>query len=127
MSDLISREDAVSRISDLLMIELQGKHLPTWNEVYNAINDIPSAEPEEFEWCHDCKEYDAEQHCCHRWTKFIRKTVDELKANGRTAKVNNAEDPYGLGMYGYCSECDAMVNENYAFCPNCGARLEWNE
>ena len=46
MSDLIRREDAVSRISDLLMIELQGKRLPTWNEVYNAINDIPSAEPE---------------------------------------------------------------------------------
>ena len=36
MSDLIRREDAVSRISDLLMIELQGKRLPTWNEVYNA-------------------------------------------------------------------------------------------
>ena len=46
MSDLIRREDAVSRISDLLMIELQGKRLPTWNEVYNAINSIPSAEPE---------------------------------------------------------------------------------
>ena len=46
MSDLIRREDAVSRISDLLMIELQGKRLPTWNEVYNAINDIPSVEPE---------------------------------------------------------------------------------
>lgn len=46
MSDLISRGDAVSRISDLLMIELQGKGLPTWNEVYNAINGIPSADPE---------------------------------------------------------------------------------
>ncbi len=46
MSDLIRRKDAVSRISDLLMIELQGKRLPTRNEVYNAINDIPSAEPE---------------------------------------------------------------------------------
>ena len=46
MSDLIRREDAVSRISDLLMIELQGKRLPTWNEVYNAINGIPSAEPD---------------------------------------------------------------------------------
>jgi hypothetical protein len=47
MSDLIRREDAVSRISDLLMIELQGKRLPTWNEVYNAINGIPSAESEQ--------------------------------------------------------------------------------
>ena len=46
MNDLIRRKDAISRISDLLMIELQGKRLPTWNEVYNAINDIPSVEPE---------------------------------------------------------------------------------
>lgn len=46
MNDLISRQDAVSRISDLLMLELQGKRLPTWNEVYNAIDDIPSAESE---------------------------------------------------------------------------------
>ena len=46
MSDIIRRENVVSRISDLLMIELQGKRLPTWNEVYNAINGIPSAEPE---------------------------------------------------------------------------------
>lgn len=34
---------------------------------------------EEFEWCHDCKEYDAERHCCPRWTKVIRNTVEELK------------------------------------------------
>ena len=34
----------------------------------------------EFEWCTDCKEYDQEQHCCHRWTQNIRRTVEELKA-----------------------------------------------
>lgn len=46
MNDLIRRRDAVSRMSDLLMMELQGQRLPTWNEVYQAMNDIPSAEPE---------------------------------------------------------------------------------
>lgn len=34
---------------------------------------------EEFEWCHDCAEYDQVHHCCHRWTKVIRNTVEELK------------------------------------------------
>ena len=34
---------------------------------------------EEFEWCHDCKEYDQEKHYCPRWTKVIRNTVEELK------------------------------------------------
>lgn len=40
--DLISKKAAVSRISDLLVLELKGKRIPTWNEVYNAIGDIPS-------------------------------------------------------------------------------------
>ena len=44
--DYISRREAVSAISDLLMLELKGKRLPTWNEVYRAINAVPSAQPE---------------------------------------------------------------------------------
>ena len=42
---------------------------------------LPSAQPENFEWCHDCKEYDKEQHCCHRWSQQIRKTIEELEAS----------------------------------------------
>ena len=34
---------------------------------------------ESFEWCTDCKEYDQEAHCCHRYSKMIRKTVDEMQ------------------------------------------------
>ena len=40
--DLISRKAAVSRISDLLILKLKGQRIPTWNEVYNAIGDVPS-------------------------------------------------------------------------------------
>jgi hypothetical protein len=43
------------------------------------IDKMPSAEEESFEWCTDCKEYDQEAHCCHRWSKMIRKTVDEMQ------------------------------------------------
>ena len=46
---------------------------------------------------------------------------------GKTVKVENYQDPFGLGGYGDCSECGAEVNEQYAYCPNCGARLEWYE
>ena len=42
--DYIYREDAVSRISDLLVFELKMKRCPTWNEVYNAIGELPSAD-----------------------------------------------------------------------------------
>ena len=38
---------------------------------------------ETFEFCasgeQPCKEYDQEKHCCHRWTKVIRQTVEEVK------------------------------------------------
>ena len=31
------------------------------------------------EWCHDCSEYNQDKHCCHRWSKVIRNTVEEMK------------------------------------------------
>lgn len=30
-----------------------------------------------YEWCTECKEYDREAHCCHRWSKQIHKTLSE--------------------------------------------------
>lgn len=32
------------------------------------------------EWCDSCKEYDHNKHCCPRWNKVIKNTVEELKA-----------------------------------------------
>ena len=29
------------------------------------------------EWCHDCKEYDTEKHCCHRYSSFIRESLQD--------------------------------------------------
>ncbi len=28
-------------------------------------------------WCEGCKEYDKEQHCCHRYTNFIRYSLND--------------------------------------------------
>ena len=46
-----------------------------------AIEDIKTVQKHEetFEWCVDCKEYDTEQHCCHRYNKTIRNVVAEIK------------------------------------------------
>ena len=33
------------------------------------------------EWCTDCTEYDQERHCCPRFNRVIRETVDEVKNN----------------------------------------------
>lgn len=42
-------------------------------------------EPQTFKWCAGCREYDQEKHCCHRWSKVIRNTVEEMK-QGRCDK-----------------------------------------
>jgi hypothetical protein len=84
MSDLIQRQDAIEAVYEALRTPLPcyGNNLlqDSMTLAKAIVNNIPSAEPlEEFEWCHDCKEYDQEKHCCHRWTKVIRNTVEEIK------------------------------------------------
>ena len=44
-----------------------------------------------FEWCTDCKEYDQEQHCCHRWTKQIRKTIAEWESENGIVRCGHCE------------------------------------
>ena len=34
---------------------------------------------ETFEWCTDCKEYDQKNHCCHRWSKNIKRTIESSR------------------------------------------------
>lgn len=44
-----------------------------------AIVEALEQEPQTFKWCTSCREYDQEKHCCHRWSKVIRNTVEEMK------------------------------------------------
>jgi len=50
--------------------------------IINIINKLPSAQPEYnlTESCADCKEYDHERHCCPRWNKVIKRTVEDLES-----------------------------------------------
>ena len=39
----------------------------------HRLNALPSAQPYSLdEWCHNCKEYDTERHCCPRYNRVIR-------------------------------------------------------
>ena len=124
MSDLISRADALEAIK-WMPVDTDAK---TVQRCIEAVSNLPSAQPEQFEWCTDCKEYDQERHCCHRWTKVIRKTVDEIKADhvrhGRWIKEFENEDGRNLR----CSECRMVFNVGKGrdgnYCPNCGCRMD---
>ena len=52
------------------------------SDAVDIIRHLPSVtpqDPQSFKWCTDCKEYDQEKHCCHRWSKVIRDAVVEMK------------------------------------------------
>lgn len=71
----------------------------------------PQPEPEEFEWCNTCKEYDQDKHCCHRWTKVIRETVEEFKQSQNIIHCkdcihihdNDCPISWGRQDFDYCS------------------------
>ena len=75
----------LTRIRDRLM--------PTSSKQFEAMTIAIAAleqQLEDNEWCLDCKEYDKEQHCCHRFTKVIRQAVEERRrewANDRWIPV----------------------------------------
>ena len=90
MDDSISRQQAIDALCSVC-----GNDCDKSEFVYNAPQDeqvimcpehyvlstLPPAQPEPNydEWCTDCKEYDHENSCCHRWTKVIRQTRRELQ------------------------------------------------
>ena len=66
---------------------------------------------ETFEFCargeQPCKEYDQEKHCCHRWTKVIRQSVEEMKNQGQWTSVTEAlpeEGRYLVTRYDYVTK-----------------------
>lgn len=62
----------VTRIRDRLMTT-SSKQFEAMTMAISALEQ----QMEDNEWCLDCKEYDKEQHCCHRFTKVIRQAVEE--------------------------------------------------
>ena len=68
-------------------------------------------EPQTFKWCTDCREYDQEKHCCHRWSKVIRNTVAEMKQEQEPIldKIKAEIET----KYGHCDICEYF--EDYDF------------
>lgn len=83
--DCISRAEAIKCLEcdfDITGKENMKTVVNYINSAHDKIVNLPSVTPQEpqtFKWCTDCKEYDQEKHCCPRWSKVIRDTVEEMK------------------------------------------------
>ena len=77
--DLIERTDVFDLVDS-------GKLIGNLNYkmVRKLIEDLPSVNPEDRvdKWCIDCKEYDHDKHCCPRFNKVIRQTLDVIISKG---------------------------------------------
>ena len=91
-------------------------------QVGEIIKAVTPQESQTFKWCTDCKEYDQEKHCCHRWSKVIRDTVEEIKQEQEPKTGHKVSGDLLGGLY--CSECMTYVNEYFNYCPHCGAKME---
>jgi hypothetical protein len=122
-------EDAISRkwLKTAIHNFYHGlKHTPTEEDIQAYIDVAPSEQPKynTSEWCHDCKEYDQDKHCCPRYNGVIRNAVEEIKQ----AKMGHWIE---IGYHIYeCSECGRVESINdfenvyreYPYC-HCGSRM----
>lgn len=114
MKDLISRQAA---------IEICKKYISAGavcTEIMCDIEDLPPSQPEPKwdEWCTDCKEYDQDRHCCPRFNRVIRETVDEIEPERKTGKWINVGS-----LSCRCSECGCKSAKETSYCPNCGTKM----
>ena len=89
MDDLISRQATIDAILAELTKRERKNLLHTWSTVEvkyfvaDMLEKLPSVQSEYSldEWCTDCKEYDQKKHCCPRFNRVIRETVEEVRQN----------------------------------------------
>ena len=82
MDDLISRQAAIDALKTcqtyLFDTRDPDKKICLESAVYE-LEQLPSAHPELNEWCHECKEYDKEHHCCPRWNRVIKTALADAQ------------------------------------------------
>ena len=72
-------------------------------ELEDTIPQTDYESHEEFGWCKGCKEYDTEKHCCHRYSSFIRETLQEninAVLDGIKAEISQINTNYCGGYWG---------------------------
>lgn len=90
-----------------------------WNQFRTTVECSPTIEAEpvrrgsEWQWCHDCKEYDKENHCCHRWSTMIRDTIEAMQIIRCKDCINFTS---GKDEWGNCFENPMKMWRETDFC-----------
>jgi hypothetical protein len=74
------------------------------------------------EWCHDCSEYNHDKHCCPRFNKVIRNTVEEMKEPKTGHWISYWDEEARCYVY-KCPECGNKQPFDTKCCWECGTRL----
>ena len=82
--DGMTREEKISHLKGILSEINENDNAVCYltsedSELIESAIEALERESQTFEWCTDCREYDQEKHCCHRWSKVIRNTVEDIK------------------------------------------------
>ena len=96
MNDLIERQEVMDAIHKCTDVYVNNLPIMIYKaELYKAILELPSAEPEMKwdEWCTDCKEYDQERHCCPRFNRVIQNALEEMNENIKSLVTDRNTNP----------------------------------
>ena len=118
--DCISRK-AVLELYDKYHYSLATK-VYEFGEELKKLPTIPQTDyesHESFGWCKGCKEYDTEKHCCHRYSSFIRESLQEninavLEDIIAEIKVlqEGETQVYGKGSWNFVGKCLAIIDKH---------------
>ena len=131
MSDLIERQ---------AVIDLCESKDPDYKVIHfkEDVECLPSVSTEKTEPCtHDkpcteCPQYDKEKYYCPHFCHVIRDVIEEVEEKtGRWIE----EDMFDGDVAYRCSECNELFwiesgtpkDNEYNFCPKCGAKIEVEE
>ena len=97
-------------VQENMRVNLDIQKIATHKSDFSDLDELPSERSELNEWCTDCKEYDQERHCCPRFNRVIRETVEEIKAEHRWIPVTE--------------RVPEEVNKSYWVCTDYGSQVE---
>ena len=93
----MTRKEAVNWIINITADIGKAEHRELWHyeQALSEIKDMLEMDYSMDEWCSSCKEYDSEKHCCPRFNKVIRATVQEMEKPHWIPVTERLPEEYG--------------------------------